>query len=460
MAKDLGRWTLEDLIDFESEIAGSPCTPPELREAVLAATCGMTGAAARRVGFRVWLEGVRSSAAGRKFSGALALVGSVLALGMFLSGISGVLGMVDRDKAGVHVTLFLAILIGGQWLVLILAAMAWLMRRRAAEGFSAVQAGVGKLARRVAGQLDARWWSGLMDGGGAARAAALWRLGRLAQGAGIFFNVGVLTGLAGLVLVRHVGFYWETTTEMAMHSGLEKLARVLSAPWAAWWPAALPDAAVIEASRWLPARDLPPGPAEWWRFLLLTTLFWGLLPRLVLWGLAWHAGRRALRLLEFQSRAQRALWRDLTGAGRGEPADKPLDGVLVLDVGGSGLTADGLRWFFLRRLRAHPAAWHSVAVLDPGAEAEAARALAKAPAGVVLLAEGWALSPARMSALHARVRASAGPDTPVKFLIANAGPHHTPTSPSPEERREWLRFVDALRDPEAEVVFFEELQPA
>ena len=87
-------------------------------------------------------------------------------------------------------------------------------------------------------------------------------------------------------------------------------------------------------------------------------------------------------------------------------------------------------------------------------------ALAKAPAGVVLLAEGWALSPARMSALHAKVRASAGPETPVKFLVANAGPHNTPASPSPEERREWLRFVDSLRDPEAEVFFFEEPQPA
>jgi hypothetical protein len=190
----------------------------------------------------------------------------------------------------------------------------------------------------------------------------------------------------------------------------------------------------------------------------MATLVWGLLPRLVLWWVAWHAGRRALEQLDFQARWHRVLWRDLTGTDRMETDDQALDGGLVLDVGGSGLTVDGLRPFLLRRLRVHPAVWQSVAVLDPGAEAQAARALAKAPAGVVLLAEGWALSPARMSALHAKVRAHAGPATPVKFLIANAASDHTPVAPTPSERHEWERFVDSLRDPEAEVFFFENLQ--
>lgn len=460
MAKDARRWTLEDLIDFESEIAAATRTPPEVRDAVVSASRGLDGASARRAGLRIWLDGVRSSSDGRKFISALALVGSGLALTMFLAGISGVLGMVDREKAGVHVTLFLTILIGGQWLVLILASGAWLMRRRAADGFSAVQSLTARLARRLACGRDAPWWGMMMDAGGAARAAMLWRIARIAQAAGISFNLGVLAGLGGLVLVRHVGFFWETTTELAMHSLLEKAARFLSAPWAAWWPGAVPDAAVIDASRWLPDHPLPPGPAAWWSFLLMATVFWGLLPRLLLWLVAWNAGRKALAALDFQSRCHRALWRDLTGAGRAETADKPLDGVLVLDVGGSGLTEDGLRPFLLRRLRVHASAWHSVAVLDPGKEGEASRALAKAPAGVVLLAEGWALSPARMSALHARVRSGAGRETPVKFLVANAGSDHTPVSPSSEERREWERFVDSLRDPEAEVFFYETPQPA
>jgi len=338
----------------------------------------------------------------------------------------------------------------------VLAMAGWLLGGRAAEGFSGVQALVGKLARRITGNHDETWWDNLMAGGGSPRAAVLWRIARLAQAAGVFFNIGILTGLAGLVLVKHVGFFWETTTEAAMQTTLQVTVGFLSGPWRSWFPDAVPDGGVIFDSRWLPSTTgLAPGPSAWWEFLLMATFVWGLLPRAILWLLAWNAGRLALGKLDFQGRAHRALWRELTGTDRIETDEKPLDGVLVLDVGGSGLTRDALRPFLLRRLRVHPAAWHSVAVLDSGAEEEAARAMAMAPAGVVLLAEGWSLSPARMSVLHSKIRSSAGPETPVKFLIANVDAGQQPVSPTDEERREWERFVDALRDPAAEVFFYE-----
>ncbi len=461
MANDAPRWTLQDLVDFEQTLASSTATPPDVRSTVVAASRGLQAATARRAGLHVWLAEMKAGPAGRKFSSALSVVGAGLSLITFLAGISAALGMLDRERGGINVTLFLAILIGGQWLVLVLAAIAWLVRRRAAEGFSGVQAIAGKFARRLAGDRDDAWWNSLMDGGGAPRAAVLWRLARLVQAAGICFNVGILCGLAGLVLVKHVGFFWETTTELAMRTMLETTVEFLSAPWSAWWPDAVPGGQVIDASRWLPGRatGLAPGPSAWWEFLLAATLVWGLLPRAILWVLAWHAGRQALAKLDFQGRNHRALWRELTGTGRVETDEMPLDGVIVLDVGGSGLTEHALRPFLLRRLRVHPAAWQPVAVLDSGAEAEAARALAKAPAGIVLLAEGWSLSPARMIALHSKVRASAGAETPVKFLVANVGPDHQPTAPTAEESREWSRFVDSLRDPAAEVFFFENPQP-
>ena len=460
MANEGQRWTLEKLVDFEQALTTTTNTPPHVRSTVVAASNGLQAAAARRTGLRVWLAEIKPSAAGRKFSAALSVVGAGLSLLTFLGGISATLGLLDRERGGINVTLFLAILFGGQWLVLVLAAIAWLVRRRAAEGFSGVQALAGKLARRLAGDRDATWWQSLMDGGGAPRAAVLWRIARVAQAAGVSFNLGILSGLAGLVLVKHVGFFWESTTELAMRSMLENAVKFLSIPWSGWWPDAVPGGQVIDVSRWMPGRSagLAPGPAAWWEFLLAATLVWGLLPRAILWTLAWHAGRQALTRLDFQGRSHRALWRELTGTDRKETDEPPLDGVLVLDVGGSGLTEAALRPFLLRQLRVHPAAWQPVAVLDTGAEDDAARALAKAPAGIVLLAEGWSLSPARMIALHSKVRASAGMETPVKFLVANVGADHQPAVPTAEERREWVRFVDSLRDPAAEVFFFENSQ--
>ncbi|MCB1129688.1 MAG: DUF2868 domain-containing protein [Verrucomicrobiae bacterium] len=454
MADDGRQWTLEGLIDFEQAVDSGVETPAVLRDEVLAAARDRDGASARRAGFAVWRDGIGGPAHGAGFTGALSLVGGGLALVLFLSGATGVLGILDRARGGIHVTLFLAVLLGVQWLVLLFALVAWLFRRKGAEGFSMVQALVGRLARRFSGEPGATWWGRLMRDGGAPRAAVLWRLARIIQGAGVAFNIGIACALGGLVLVRHIGFYWETTTDVAMHTLLERITGFLAVPWSAWWPAAVPDAAVIDATRWTPGSELPPGPAAWWMFLLMATLVWGMLPRLLLWLLAWRCERKALASLDFQSRGHRALWRDLSGAGREDTSEKPLDGVLVLDVGGGGWRPDELRPFLLRRLRVNPAAWHPVAVLDDGAEDLVSQALEKAPAGVVLLAEGWALSPPRMSALHRRVRAAA-PDCPLRFLVANLSEHGMPKEPEESERAEWERFVDSLRDPDAEVFFYE-----
>lgn len=457
MAKERQRWALENLVDFEQAVALSTGTSSETRNAVVRAVHGLEGAEARRVGLRVWLDGSGTKSAGRKFSSALSLVGGGLGLFMLVAGISAVAGLLDRDRGGINVTLFLAILIGGQWLVLVLATLAWLLRRKAGEGFSSVQALVGKLVRRLSGNLDDTWWHSLMDGGGAPRAALLWRFARMVQGAGILFNIGLVFGLAGLVLVRHVDFYWESTTESVMRSILEDAVRFLSSPWAAWCPQAVPDSQVITLSRWLPARpvSLPANASPWWMFLHLTVLVWGLLPRAILWYIAYRAGRKAREELDFQARHHRTLWREIIGTGRVEMDEKPLDGVLVLDVGGTGLAESVLRPFLLQRLRVHPAAWLSVAVLDSGKEEEAARALGKAPAGVVFLAEGWSLAPARMNALHSKVRSNTTPETSIKFLIANVGAAELPGSVTEEERREWEKYVDSLRDPAAEVYFYE-----
>ncbi|MES2474657.1 MAG: DUF2868 domain-containing protein [Verrucomicrobiota bacterium] len=461
MSEKSPRWTLESLVDFEQAAATSIATPPTLRSAVNNAIRGQQGATARRYGLRVWLAGMPRGQAGKKFLSALALVTVGLSLTLFFTGISSVVALMDRRSGSINVVQFLAIFLGGQWLVLLLAAIAWAFRRRAAEGFSGVQALFGKLACRLAGNADNRWWQAIMEGGGMAREALLWRLARMAQTAGMAFNLGILCGLLGLVMVKQLDFYWESTTRVAMRSILDQTVNVISAPWAAWYPDAVPDAAMIEATRRLPARPpvLPPNAAPWWEFLLLATLFWGLLPRAILGLLAWRAERKALANLAFQGRTHRTLWREITGADRIETDEKPLDGVLVLDVGGSGLNEETLRPFLLRRLRVHPAAWKSVAVLDPGAEHEAALCLADAPAGIVLLAEGWALSPPRMRDLHGRIRATAGAEILVKFLVANVTTSGQPTAASSEERHEWERFVDGLRDPAAEIHFYETLQP-
>jgi len=450
------RWTLEDLIDFEQALGSDFKASQMVRAKVREASRGLEGAEARRAGLHVWLENARASApAGRRYRAGEMLLRALVVFFGWAIGANVVRFLVDPQIGGLNVVHYLAVVLGTQWLVLVVASAAWLFRRRSASGFTGVQAVMGAFLRKLTKDAEGRLWGRIMDGGPFPKAALLWRLASFAQLFGIWFNIGIISVLGVYVLTKNIGFHWETTTEEAMRESLVAGVRYLSLPWAGIFPAAVPDAATIDATRLLPAVSgtLPPGPAAWWLFLLMTTCVWGLLPRLLLWAAAGTASRRALAKVDFQARHHRALWRELTGVERAEDDEKPLDGVLVLDVGGSGFQPEVLRPFLLQKLRVHPAAWHSTAVLDPGAEDEAAAALALAPAGVVLLAEGWALSPPRMSALHSQIRAAAGSDAAVKFLVANEAAG-SPAAATPEEKVQWERFVDSLRDPHAEVYFY------
>jgi hypothetical protein len=460
MAEPMRRWRLAEWINLEAELADGVGVSAAEKAAVAQATEGLEGTAARRAGIEAWWnlrrEEMGPGGPGAGFQQALSGVTVGLSLITLLAGGSAVLGMVDTARSGVNVVIFLGVVLGLQWLMLLVAGTALIVRRNGG-GLGTAPAWLAWLARRLAGGAGSKWWQAVIASSGL-RSMLGWRLLRGTQVAAVMFNVGILAMLGGLVMARHVGFFWETTTEGAMRGVLETAVRWLSLPWAAGMPAAVPDATVIDASRWLPERtgSLEPGPAEWWRFLLVATFFWGLLPRVLLWALAWRGERNAVAKMEFQGRAHRELWRALRDVALEPPSEAAADAALVLDVGGAGFDPAALRPFLLRRLRVNPAAWLPVAVLDPGAEGEAQRALSRAPAGVVLLAEAWALSPPRMVTLHAAIRQRCGPELPIFFLVANAQPDGLPIPPAEEEARQWERFVDGLHDPAAEVFAFTE----
>jgi hypothetical protein len=134
------------------------------------------------------------------------------------------------------------------------------------------------------------------------------------------------------------------------------------------------------------------------------------------------------------------------GTQRADVSEAPLDGVLVVDVGGTGLKKNDLRGYFLRRLRVNPGEWFEVGVWDGKGEAAVAESIRDAPAGVVLLGEGWALSPPRMAALHKQIRSLAKRETPVYFLVVNVGSDGKLAEVKAEEKTVWNDFADSLAD--------------
>jgi hypothetical protein len=460
-------WKFADVIDLEALIArdGAASAPLEDAAGFHAAihAAGSDPAAARRAGLRFWLAERRRAdpnLPGTRWEGARLLVAMLVCTALFLAGVSAVLGLLDRSRGGFNVPVFLGITLGVQWLILLAAATTWLLRARLGAGLALIPSALGALIDRLIGERRPAWWRALLAEGGRYRAVLLWPLVRVTQAGGMSFNAGLLAGLVGCLWFLNVGFFWESTTPGWMQQRLGNLTSFMAAPWSWAEPTWHPSAAEIAATRigTAPLDVVLRRADAWYPFLLASIAVWGFVPRLALWLAAARASRRALAGLDFQARRHRELWRVLTGVHSAEPASRPLDGVIVLDVGGSGLTIEALRPFLLRRLRVNPVAWLPVAVMDPGSEAQAAAALAAAPAGVVFLAEGWALSPPRMSALHRRTRAAAGAHTPVLFLVANVGHDGAPTPPTSEEQNVWARFVDELADPAAEVFFFSPLE--
>jgi hypothetical protein len=351
---------------------------------------------------------------------------------------------------GVHVVWFLAATLVLPWLLLLAGLFGWMFRGRHSFGW------LGGLLERVTARFvkgDTARLLAQVKAGGEPGVALGWRLARHSQTIAAAYSLGAVTGLAVMVLFKQVGFYWETTTQSAMQSLLEGVVQTLSAPWAWAFPDLVPEVAMTRRGP-----GWSGGGESWWPFLLLTLLVWGALPRLALAGFAAWRERRTLAGMRFQAPHHRRLWRVLTHVERGADPAGPVDGALVILLGGVAPDRDALRPFLLRRLRLNPARWERLGVLDASQEATAREALEKAPAGIILLVEGWALSPREMEQTLRSVMPQVK-DRRLVVLVVNHDEHGRPLPPTAAERVEWERFLDNFRATEVELAFFEEVTP-
>ena len=119
------------------------------------------------------------------------------------------------------------------------------------------------------------------------------------------FNLGLLATTLFKVVTADIAFGWQSTLQLsstAVHSLVQKIAL----PWS-WLLAgdlAYPSLAQIEGSRIILKEGIyhlsMPDLASWWPFLCFSVLFYGLLPRLLLFLGAVAAQRRHLGSLDFR----------------------------------------------------------------------------------------------------------------------------------------------------------------
>lgn len=143
--------------------------------------------------------------------------------------------------------------------------------------------------------------------------------------------VGALLALVALVIFTDLAFGWSTTIEMAAGS-VYSVCRWLSLPWSGWLPGAVPDLTLVEASRFfrLEDRDLDRASAvslgQWWPFVAMCILVWGLLPRLLLMATVQFQIRRACRRMLLGHPEVQALLERLQAGGLAVTAALNRDG--------------------------------------------------------------------------------------------------------------------------------------
>lgn len=458
------RWQLADLLDFEALLAASERV--DERERLIFARdirpqlARVPEDRRRAPGLRLWLAQRRAREPQRVWpSQAWArLIDGLrwaLMLGSALVGAGLAWGLCLGNGQQVHVVIFVGLTVALPWAGFV--ALTGLRSAASRDGVPLLMRVLLRAAAsRLAGDRNLARWARAFSDSRAAREAATARAARLMQWGGLGFSLGVVLAFVISLMIFDVRFYWEATPD---NTGLMDTAvSTLALPWAGVWAGAVPDAAAVRASRLSGAAgQRPPGGAvagAWWRFLVMTVLVWGALPRLLLIVLFAARERWALARLDFQAPRHRTLWRSLAGVTRGAVAESNTDGALVLDVGGHDIDGTAIRGFLLRRLRLNPEATQRVNVLDAEAEAAADRALAAAPGHVVLVAPDWSLSPRSATRLQARVRDNAGRATPVTWVIV-ADHDGIPAAPDAEHMTRWTAFIDGLRDPATEVAAYD-----
>ena len=140
---------------------------------------------------------------------------------------------------------------------------------------------------------------------------ARWQLLVFSQWLAVGFFTGVLLVAWLLVVVTDLAFGWSTTLQMES-SSVHGALRAIANPWASWLSVASPDLSLVEASRFYRlerdgvamARAVQMG--EWWPFVMMVIIVYGLLPRIAVLGMSYwrlHTATRSLLVADSDTTA-------------------------------------------------------------------------------------------------------------------------------------------------------------
>ena len=551
-------WSLADVVDFEMllhEDKGQAEKPLDTRDRKIFVEAirpqlkeDETRSPPRSGLFRCWLEARRKgrSATGNELlpgdavDSATGVVSTLLFLFGLLVGLvvassllryqTGQAGQVGAGNPAVNVSWYLWILVGVQVALAVLGLLGVLSLRfnLLPEGLRNLFTGMSGVVRRVwlwaagkfrieASQRESyRRYAGLAQARGSIYGSVLTtRSLRLVQVFGVAFNLAALLTTFLILLGSNRSFGWESTV-IEKSDNVHAVVKTMAAPWSWIWGEGegYPSLKQVEDSR-ISAYKADVNEVEadarrsWWRFLLLAVFTYGLLPRLILYGLTSLTLRRNLKNLKFnhadcQRLYDRMITPELSMSVTSQPTKTPRKGLPAYEPSAnktpsnasnepagsaptstnskpakgraskgtasrgnaaSGIAADALVLIvtadiedllpesnLAERVQAQlgrsVAAYYCLDANDEEILTDVAKLSWVSPPGRILIAcEGWQPVIAEFRDFVLELRAAAGKDCLIQWLLVGLPAGGEIRSVSESQVKHWQAQLDALADP-------------
>ncbi len=147
---------------------------------------------------------------------------------------------------------------------------------------------------------------------------ANWIVIRRSQELALAFSLGLFAALMLVVASEDIAFSWSTTLNISAEE-FHRFLEIVALPWKAWLPQAVPSLDLIEQSHYFRlggrlSSEMVSHAAllgEWWKFLAMTTLFYALVLRFLLFLFASRGLRKALNRSILSLEGVRELLREM-----------------------------------------------------------------------------------------------------------------------------------------------------
>ena len=287
-------------------------------------------------------------------------------------------------------------------------------------------------------------------------------MARAAHLGGLGFALSGLLTLLVMVVVQDLAFGWSTTLDTGA-PGYHRLLVAFATPWGWMWPAAVPDLALVEATRFFRteggAGGIAPGRwGQWWPFVTMLWATWVLLPRCLLSLLAVGLLRRGARRLLAGHPGMHALLYRMetptldTGSQHNDAGDmpdtdtrttvQPLPESNILLCWAGADQPELPRMLAGQTVRRFRAGGRASLAEDQAAVAQIADLLPQAPdQAVIIVTRSWEPPTGELQDFLTAAREHW--PTGTRVALVPLGLNHQ-QEPEPHQLRQWLRFADRM----------------